>query len=66
MREDGGIDEVTNSGRYLGVEPDIYLNWQIKSDVTLVLRYGVFFPNGDVIANDDTRQFFYGGLTFAF
>lgn len=66
MREDGGIDEVTTSGRYLGVEPDVYLTWQIKSDVTLVLRYGVFFPNGDVIANDDTRQFFYGGLTFAF
>jgi len=66
MREDGGIDEVTNSGRYLGVEPDVYLNWQIKSDVTLVLRYGVFFPNGDVIVNDDARQFFYGGITFAF
>jgi hypothetical protein len=66
MREDGGIDEATTSGRYLGVEPDVYLNWQIKSDVTLVLRYGVFFPNGDVIPNDDARQFFYGGLTFAF
>ena len=66
MREDGGIDEVTNDGRYLGVEPDLYMNWQISSDVTFVLRYGVFFPNGDVIVNDDVRQFFYGGLTFAF
>jgi len=66
MRENGGIDEVTTSGRYLGVEPDVYLNWQIKSDVTLVLRYGVFFPNGDVIVNDDARQFFFGGITFAF
>jgi hypothetical protein len=66
MRENGGIDEVTSSGRYLGVEPDIYMNWQITSDVTLVLRYGVFFPNKDVIVNDDTRQFFYGGVTFAF
>jgi hypothetical protein len=66
MREDGGIDETTNSGRYFGVEPDIYMNWQMTSDVTLVLRYGVFFPNGDVVQNDDTRQFFYGGLTFAF
>lgn len=65
-RQDGGIDEVTSDGRYLGVEPDVYLNWQIKSDVTLVLRYGVFFPNGDVIANDDARQFFFGGITFAF
>ena len=66
MREAGGIDERTETGRYLGVEPDLYLNWQVTSDVTLVLRYGVFFPNDDVILNDDTRQFFYGGLTFAF
>jgi len=66
MRESGGIDEATLSGRYLGVEPDVYINWQLSSDVTLVLRYGAFFPNGDVIINDDTRQFFYGGLTFAF
>jgi hypothetical protein len=66
MRENGGIDELTSSGRYLGVEPDVYVNWQIASDVTLVLRYGVFFPNGDVVPNDDARQFFFGGLTFAF
>jgi hypothetical protein len=66
MREDGGIDEATQSGRYLGVEPDVYLNWQVTSDVTLVLRYGVFFPNSDVVLNDDARQFFYGGVTFAF
>lgn len=66
MREDGGIDETTNSGRYLGVEPDFYMNWQISSDVTFVLRYGVFFPNGDVIENDEARHFFFGGLTFAF
>lgn len=66
MREAGGIDERTETGRFLGVEPDLYLNWQVTSDVTLVLRYGVFFPNDDVIENDDVRQFFYGGLTFAF
>jgi hypothetical protein len=66
MREAGGIDERTEAGRYLGVEPDVYLNWQVTSDVTLVLRYGIFFPNDDVIINDDVRQFFYGGLTFAF
>jgi len=66
MREAGGIDETTNTGRYLGVEPDVYVNWQMTSDVTLVLRYGVFFPNGDVITQDDARQFFFGGVTFAF
>lgn len=66
MNEDGGIDETTASGRYLGVEPDVYINWQIKSDVTLTLRYGAFFPNGDVVVQDDVRQFFFGGLTFSF
>jgi hypothetical protein len=48
------------------VEPEVYVNWLLSSDVTLVLRFGAFFPNGDVIISDDTRQFFYGGLTFAF
>ena len=68
MREAGGIDETTSTdnGRFLGVEPDVYVNWQVTSDVTVVLRYGVFFPNGDVVSNDNTRQFFFGGLTFAF
>ncbi len=60
------IDEGTFEGRFLGVEPDIFLNWQINSDVTLALRYGVFFPNSDVVVSGETRQFFFAGLTFAF
>jgi hypothetical protein len=60
------IDEGTLEGRYLGVEPDIFLNWQITSDVTLALRYGVFFPNSDVVVSSESRQFFFAGLTFAF
>jgi hypothetical protein len=63
------IDEPTGDQRYLGVEPDVYLNWQIANDVTLALRYGVFFPNRDTFgsgAAGETRQFFFGGLTFAF
>jgi len=68
LQSSAPIDQVTSSDhRFLGVEPDLYLNWQITSDLTLALRYGVFFPNGDAFgANDDARQFFYGGLTFSF
>ena len=60
------IDEPTSNETYLGWEPDIYMNWQITSDVTLVLRYGVFFPNSDAFPSDDARQYFYGGVTYAF
>jgi hypothetical protein len=63
---DAPIDEPTGTERFLGWEPDVYLNWQITSDVTLALRYGVFFPSERNFASDDTRQFFFAGVTFAF
>jgi hypothetical protein len=69
LLRDAPIDEPTTDHRYLGFEPDVYVNWQLASDVTLALRYGVFFPNRDAFGSGspgDSRQFFYGGLTFAF
>jgi len=66
FRKDGPIDETTANQRFLGLEPDFYLNWQVTSDVTLALRYGVFFPQADAFAIDDPRQFFFAGVTFAF
>jgi hypothetical protein len=63
---DAPIDEPTADTRFLGWEPDVYLNWQITSDLTLALRYGAFFPREEAFGNDDVRQFFYGGVTFAF
>jgi hypothetical protein len=61
------IDEPTiqNSG-YLGWEPDIYVNWQLASDVTLALRYGVFVPSSTSYTDTAARQFLYMGATFAF
>jgi hypothetical protein len=68
LLQEAPIDESTASGQsYLGVEPDLYVNWQIVSDVTLALRYGAFFPNKTALGPDaQIRQFFYGGITFAF
>ena len=43
-----------------------YLNWQVTSDVTLVFRYGIFFPNEDAFGDDDARQYIYAGVTYAF
>jgi hypothetical protein len=65
-RGTGPIDETTADETFLGWEPDVYLNWQMTSDVTLALRYGVFFPHSESFPNDQSRQFFYAGVTFAF
>lgn len=65
MRRDGGIDEASDNARFVGWEPDLFVNWQVTEDVTLVMRYGIFFP-GSAIPSDDHRQFFYAGLTYAF
>ena len=51
---------------YLGWEPDVFLNWQITSDVTLSVRYGLFFPNDEVFESDEVRHFLFTGVTYAF
>lgn len=67
VQEDAPIDETTREdSRFLGVEPDLYLNWQITSDVTFALRYGVFFPGDAIVEDGNPRNFFFAGLTFAF
>jgi outer membrane murein-binding lipoprotein Lpp len=65
---DAPIDEPTGTGRYLGFEPDVSVNWQITDDVTFALRYGVFFPGEAIPSGDahDVRQFLYSGVTYAF
>jgi hypothetical protein len=60
------IDEPTNNATYLGWEPDFYLNYEVLSDLTLTLRYGVFMPNAGAFPDDKARQFFYTGAIIAF
>ncbi|MDB5295215.1 MAG: hypothetical protein JWO31_1198, partial [Phycisphaerales bacterium] len=67
LQERAPIDEPTADHRFLGLEPDLYLNWQVTSDLTLAVRYGVFFPSDQAFgSNTDARQFLYTSLTFAF
>ena len=66
LDRDGGIDEPTHTGRFLGWEPDIYLNWQITSDVTFAARYGVFFPDPSTVDTDQSRQFLFLNVTYSF
>jgi len=61
------ISVSTTTDSFVGGELDFLFDWQITSDVTFNLRYGVFFP-GDAIptGQDDIRHFIYGGVTYAF
>ena len=60
------IDEATNNHHYLGIEPDVYINWQVSSDVTVALRYGVFVPSSRNFQSHDARQFLYATVTYGF
>ena len=65
-QSDAPIDEQTNDDSYLGAEVDVFLNWQITSDLSLPVRYGVFFPGSAIAADKDERHFFYAALVLAF
>jgi hypothetical protein len=60
------IGESTSDERYIGTEADLFVNWQVLSDVTLTLRYGVFFPGDAILTDKDERHFVYTGVTYAF
>ena len=65
------IDEDTSDRSHLGFEADFFINWQITSDISWAMRYGVFIPGpaigGAISGNDgNPRHFFYSGLTFSF
>jgi hypothetical protein len=69
----GPIDETTSSDTYLGTEIGPYMNWRVVEDITVQLRYGIFFPGTAIRGlpneNDNsekTRQFLYTSFTYSF
>jgi Alginate export len=64
--EQAPIDEPTDPGRYLGWEPDFFLNWQITSDVTFAARFGDFIPGDKILSSNRDRELFFTGVTIAF
>ena len=66
LEKNAAVDEPSNNQRYLGWEPDFYLNWQFTSDVTFSARYGIFFPESGALQNTENRQFIFLQVTYAF
>ena len=51
--------------RELGHEVDIYANWRLLSDLSVMLRYGRFWT-GDGLSDGEKRDFMYAGLVYSF
>lgn len=64
--QDSAIAEASNNEAFLGWEPDVFANWQVTSDFSLAMRYGVFFPSSAIASNNDPRHFLFTGVTLAF
>lgn len=60
------IDEPSHNGWWLGTELDFSATWQITSDVSLLVRYGLFFPGSGLTSDSDPRNFVAVGVTYAF
>ena len=67
FKQDRGapVEDFTTSGRYLGWETDLFINWAIMEDLSIFVRYGIFAPS-DVFPIDDLRQAWYVGVVYAF
>lgn len=66
LDHDAPIDEVTRDHSYLGFETDLYANWRMTSDLSVAVRYGVFFPGQAIASDHDPRHFLFTGVTLAF
>jgi hypothetical protein len=67
IEHDAPINVRTQGDTFVGGEVDLNADWRITSDVTATIRYGVFIA-GPAMPRDqnDCRNFFYAGLTYAF
>jgi hypothetical protein len=63
----GGISDfrADRADEDIGTELDIFLHWQILSDLALGMRFGTFFP-GDAYTRGSDRAFFVTNVTYSF
>lgn len=64
---DAPINVPTVRERFVGGELDLGFDWNVRSDLTLSFRFGLFMPGGAMPdGQDGTRQLLFGGVTYAF
>lgn len=64
---DAPVNVTTVDERFIGGEINGGFDWRLMSDVSWVVRYGIFLP-GEAMpeGQDDPRHFFFTGITYAF
>lgn len=60
------ISEPTSNDAFLGFETDLWMVWQLTSDLTLSARYGIFVPGDAITSTSKPRHFFFMGMTYGF
>jgi hypothetical protein len=66
LDEDAPMSVSTLPGeRYLGIELDFLIEWQLFHDLAFDLRYGIFVP-GEAYFTSDPRHFLYAAFSYAF
>jgi hypothetical protein len=67
QKKDGPISDfrANTSSRDLGHEVDIYANWRILSDLSVIVRYARFWT-GDAFDDGEKRDYMYAGMVYSF
>ncbi len=66
LNKNGPIAESSTNRTFLGFESDMFVNWQLTSDLSWAARYGIFFGGDALTTNSNPRNFFFTSLTLAF
>jgi hypothetical protein len=67
LSHDAPISVPSTADRFVGVESDFFVDWQLTSDLAFEARYGLFLPGAAIPSGrDDVLQFFYTGFSYAF
>ncbi len=68
QQSEGAVSDNLSSYRsdsYLGSEMDLYADWRLTSDLSWMIRYGLFLP-GDAFSQESPRHLVYTGVTLSF
>ncbi len=67
LESDAPINVPTTADRFVGAEIDVGFDWNLRSDLSLAVRYGIFMPGNAMPAGQDgARQILYVGVTYEF